>query len=608
MGFSLKGSLALLSVCILATNLNLNAASYPKPVGPLQRISPAPGFPDPTFVNLIAVADNWYQLPIYPGLTPYPSNYLGGVRAQFNTYRGGGPTINPTNDKIIVTNFSQNFWFDSTFTYIPIVNGTYFQGRSLDGGLSWSYGQPFEPVIPLGGTISQSIISFNFAYTKCGKLYSSARFQDMQVNPPNAIPVNGIIYNFSNDNGLTWSAPQIIYQNNFDLALLTPGVGFEGLALEIDPVNEDLIHVVFTDLVQPSTFYGNLFYFESRNGGISWTTPKQIYSMVNDPLWQKEHFDPAFTSDPNYFIYGGQTFNSHSIFLHVDENIILTPVIRAYPIKGSTTYTQNTAGVFDTIYDRAVIRSFDNGKTWSQIAGATEPYYFPFAHDPVTGVIPSIFIFGGSENEAIVYSPITGRLYMAYMAGNPSSSTDPLVILGNPYILLSASSDNGATWTKPIQINLTPKDIPIENQQAFQPNLILTQDGSLVVGYYDFRNYNGGSDPNASLNTDAWLAVYKETSEANGGSTGVGLDVVKEIRLTPQSYNARITLNSSLHSAASPIGFAVNQNNQLFVTFGMTNQNSPSNITTGYRGMTLDTNNRSNVFLQRYQFPKPSNE
>ena len=37
----------------------------------------------------------------------------------------------------------------------------------------------------------------------------------------------------------------------------------------------------------------------------------------------------------------------------------------------------------------------------------------------------------------------------------------------------------------------------------------------------------------------AWLAVYKETDNPKGGSTGVGLDFVGEIRLTPQSFNAR---------------------------------------------------------------------
>jgi hypothetical protein len=73
---------------------------------------------------------------------------------------------------------------------------------------------------------------------------------------------------------------------------------------------------------------------------------------------------------------------------------------------------------------------------------------------------------------------------------------------------------------------LTPTTIPFQNQQAFQPAIEITQNGSLVVGYYDFRNYTGGSDPNSFLQTDAWLAVYKEVSNPKGGSTRVGLNLL----------------------------------------------------------------------------------
>ena len=38
------------------------------------------------------------------------------------------------------------------------------------------------------------------------------------------------------------------------------------------------------------------------------------------------------------------------------------------------------------------------------------------------------------------------------------------------------------------------------------------------------------------------------------------------------------------------IPIVVNNNNELFVVFSMQSEGSPSNITTGYKGMTIDTN------------------
>ena len=60
--------------------------------------------------------------------------------------------------------------------------------------------------------------------------------------------------------------------------------------------------------------------------------------MVDDPVWQAKHFDPDFTSDPNYFIYGGWSLSSAHPLV-VDQNVLLLPILRRYPKVGSTTYT-----------------------------------------------------------------------------------------------------------------------------------------------------------------------------------------------------------------------------------------------------------------------------
>ncbi len=617
-----KGSLALLSGLIMMSISNLDAASLPKSKGPPIRVSPIPGpaNPDPILQNLSAVMSNWFQKPFYPGSLPFPSNYLAGITGQYNSYTNASLAINPCNDKIILTNISQNVWGDSTGTFRPEVRGSATNGISFDGGLSWKFIPPPQQVIPLaGGTLAQNLEPLLLYYNKHGDLYGLQKFSQSVANPPNLVPMEGIYFSRSDNNGKTWTAPVIVKKTDVCGQIFVgppygAGLGIEGLGILPDPADADLIHVTYPSLIYPTTFYGNIFYLKSKNGGKTFSTPKQIYSMIDDPVWKAKHFDPNFTSDPNYFKFGGQTWTAAGQFVVVDEDVLLLPVYRYYPMIGATTYTQT---VSDSFNDRAVIRSMDNGKTWSPIAGATQQFIFPFAHDPANGIgYSGIYIFDGAENQSNACSSYTGRVYMVWMAGNPAASPilhDPEDKQFYPHIVLSVSYDKGATWSDPIQINLTPKNISLEKQQAFQPNLVLTQDGSLVVGYYDYRNWTGvvGEDTKTHpLQTDFWLAVYKETSDPHGGSTGIGLDVVGEIRVTPHSYNARIGIYSLYQSATggqAPL-LAVNSNNELSVIFSIANESSAANIMTGFEGMTIDTNNRYNTFLRRYQFPKPSNE
>ena len=366
------------------------------------------------------------------------------------------------------------------------------------------------------------------------------------------------------------------------------GPGWFDFYITPDPANSNLIHGDASSNLFPNGYFGNLFYVRSDDGGKTFSPLRQVYSMVDDPVWQAEKFDPDFTSDPNYFIYGGISLHSANPVV-VDENVVLLPILRAYPTVGSTTFTPFSDYVNST-YDQAVVRSLDKGKTWSKVAGATDPYNaIPIFHDPAfvptpINPYPGYFLTFSGQASTPVVSPFTGRVYLAYDAGNPASNPDPNIVNVFPYVLLSASSDQGATWSHAVQINRTPTNIPFGAQQAAAHDMIMTLDGSLVVSYYDLRNWTGhpGEDVHTTpLPMDAWIAIYKEVDDPRGGSTGVGLDFVEEIRLTPQSFNARIGTLTPFNSATgTPEGtrLAVNNKNELFVLFSTTNIISPLNI------------------------------
>lgn len=634
-------SKALLGCLVLFSMSNLEAG-FAKQVGPVIKISPPVGFPDPVYNNLKGVMDDTFQQPFYPVITgrnsPFPDNYLARVVANFNTYTGGGLRINPLDDQIILTTFAQNRFRDR--------NGIFFRfglqgilARSEDGGLSWSYGKPIESILSLGGTISQQI-GLGPQYDKCGTLYATGGFGDMHVNPPRTVPEQGFVFTRSFNDGKTWEAPRIIYSGVPDTVFVN-NEGFEltGSGLTIDPANSQHLHFALETIFWPTTFYGSLYYFTSKDGGDTFTTPREIYNMVKDPVWVREHFSASYAAqaiidnDPNYALYGGQALRENNIIV-VDQNVLLMPMVRYYPQQGATTYTQSPE---DSFTDIAFARSLNNGKTWCKVAGETDQFVFAFSHDPQgASAETSIQIFDGANNLPVVVSPYTERVYTAHMAGNPASDPDPTRQQFFPYIVLSRSLDKGATWSHDVQINVTPNNLSsnhvnnFDRQQALNPNMIMTKDGTLVVGYYDFRNWEGqtGEDRfTTPLNVDAWLALYRETDDPFGGNTGVGLDFIEEIRVTPQSFNGRITLNTNVPSTPPPVGFiagsnynsatggglglAVNQRNELLVTFAM---NNPYNfqdlkpLTIGYEGIRIDLNNRINTFLVKYQFPKPSNQ
>jgi hypothetical protein len=118
-----------------------------------------------------------------------------------------------------------------------------------------------------------------------------------------------------------------------------------------------------------------------------------------------------------------------------------------------------------------------------------------------------------------------GNLYVVSMSGQ--FRADQL-----PQIALSRSRDGGNTWSSPVQVNRTPSNAP--NPQAITPSVAVAKDGYVGILYHDFRK-DDKSDPN-NTPTDVWFALYKEVSNPNGGSTGVGLDFVKEVRVSEHSY------------------------------------------------------------------------
>lgn len=624
---SKKWTFCLSGLLILLTP-NIYANSLPVPVGPPVRISPVPGpaNPDPILQNLVSVLDNHYQLPWYPGGAP---DYLSQIYFLSDFYIVNHVNFNPCDDSLMHATIGQNVFVDYLGIFINSIGSNTF-ANSYDRGKTWSYGPPIEQIIPLGGNISHIINAslgpglYNI-YGKNGRLYAGGwGFFDMTNIPPQSIPQGGFLFTSSDDDGKTWKTQHIELASNQDLWWLPSAVGQGPREFYItpDPANPDLIHASSMFVLSPGQFYGNLFYNYSKDAGKTFSPLKQIYSMIDDPTWREKSFDPSNT-DPTYYSAGGFCLSS-GFPTKVDDNILMLPTLRllnldqfGFPLTG----------------DQAAIRSLDNGKTWLREAGATPGDYLvgtfiidpafanPFAGQIVNGslVFPFFFDIGGQWASPIV-SAATGRIYFTYCAFNQAIS-DVSIGYSISHILVNVSDDKGKTFSQAVQINRTPTNISPGAQQAFAQNAVITKDGYYCVAYYDFRNWTGsvGEDvTNTPLQTDVWLDVYRETEDPRGGSTGIGLDFVGEIRLTQESFNARIIpLNTAtpystpfLTGTPEGIPMTINNNNELFIAYSVQSGVgvSPANISIGYKGITIDRNSYVTDYLQRLKFPNISNQ
>src|SRR5262249_51119944 len=165
-----------------------------------------------------------------------------------------------------------------------------------------------------------------------------------------------------------------------------------------------------------------------------------------------------------------------------------------------------------------ILRSTDQGKTWQgpiqlglmQTIGAT---------DPDSGVM--------LRNGPIIYSatvdPTNGNLYAAWQDARFSKGQ-------HDSIAFAMSTDDGLTWSQPIQISQTPTDIPAKDQQAWRPTIAVAANGTVAVTYYDFR-FN---DPSPGAATDYWFV--RGNPHGPGGLTNPA-NWGDEQRLTDSSFD-----------------------------------------------------------------------
>jgi hypothetical protein len=414
-------------------------------------------------VNLVHAS----SLVLVSGPSPYASCTIGGPGTNYpNAEVEPYVAVNPTNHANIVGVWQQDRWSNGGAHGLVA-------GFSFDGGATW--GETTLPFSACAGGLGYERASDPWvSFGPDGTAYAvSISFNATNNN-------NSVAAAVSRDGGKTWSNLSVIIADN------EPNFQFfnDKESVTADPTKAGVAYAVWDRLESPNAnpdaelhtraFRGPAFFAKTTNGGLTWSSPKII---VSTPSRQQTIGNQIVVDPRNGTLY--------------DFFDLITPPFNV------------------TAFKAAFIKSTDGGSTWTkpQIIANIETV---FVSDPNTGQA----IRTGDIIPEPAIDPATGQLYVVWQDSRFN---------GRHFdeVALSTSTNGGATWSAPIQVNTnTPSDRP-----GFTPTVRVNSDGTVGVTFYDFRNLAAGNT--TTLPTDYWFV----------SSTNHGASFGNEVRITPTSFD-----------------------------------------------------------------------
>jgi hypothetical protein len=343
--------------------------------------------------------------------------------------------VNPTNPDNLIAEWQQDRWSNGGSQALNLA-------ASFDGGQTWQLSQAAFSLCSGGGSGNAG----NFARASNGWLSASPSgvvyalslsFTGVALAAGSS---SGQLVAQSSDGGLSWSAP---------VALITDSSGFfdDKGAITADPNDADYVYAVWDRLQNSTPSFGPSYFAMTADGGASWQSALSIY-------------DPG----PN-----NQTIGNQIVVL--PDGVLLDIFTELDGTEGAS-----PAGSL------RLIQSSDHGASWSapvSIAAVNAV----LTHDPLNNVA----VRDAANLFAVSVSP-QGTVYVVWQDAEFSN-------FAYNGIALSQSSDDGATWSAPVQINADT------HTPAFTPSVNVRADGVIAVTYYDFRNDTVPGE----LLTDYWM-------------------------------------------------------------------------------------------------------
>jgi hypothetical protein len=368
--------------------------------------------------------------------------------------------VNPANTSNIIGAWQQDRWSNGGAHGLVA-------GFSSNGGKTWG-----ETTLPFsacaaGGAAYERASDPWVSIGPDGTAYAvSISFNETNNN-------NAVLAATSSDGGKSWGNLHTIIADN------APNFQFfnDKESVTADPVNAGVAYVVWDRLQGPSAnpdaslhtraFTGPAMFAKTTDGGQSWSTPKVIVPTAQN----QQTIGNQIVVDPT----------SGTLYDFLD--LIVPPSSHPYNV--------------------AFVKSSDGGATWSSPQIVASELTVGVI-DPNTGQL----IRTGDIIPEPAIDPASGQLYVLWQDSR---------FTGGHFdeVALSTSTDGGATWTAPIQVNTnTPA-----NRPGFTPSIHVSSDGTVGVSFYDFRNL---TTQTTTLPTDYWFV----------SSTNDGASFGNEVHLT----------------------------------------------------------------------------
>jgi hypothetical protein len=421
--------------------------------------------------------------------------------------------VDPTNANHLI---GSTKWFASPEGYNHLL-GFY---ESWDGGKTWptmahvpGYEGFTDNTDPVGafdafGNYYQALLPYQFYYDKSGFHKYEAGNEPNPAIPNEAVAVAVRPRGASGSSTSSW----ITTHNGHPDYVFTTNAGL-GQEPDKEWITIDRNHFLPNGLPNPNYNRIYMMYVNfNGNGSKPYVQTAVAHSDGTHTDWTAPVRLPSQNS----------TNNNTYLFPHVDPaGVVYTSLIN---------YDSEQGGCcVDVLTDY----STDGGMTWIGPSIVASDVHVP----PLTGAgyVNTTFEDGIEETFAVGnHRSSTGHypIYVAY----ESKSTG----FGN--ILLSASTDQGQTWSFPIQVN----DNLAANVDEFQPNLAVAPNGTVSVNFYDRRLACPANGPEA---TAAGLQLDQQNPNYTGplppyGAANYCVNASVQFysaNLKPIGHNVRLT-------------------------------------------------------------------
>jgi len=390
--------------------------------------------------------------------------------------------VNPTNPMNVIAAWQQNRWSNGGSQGLSLAT-------SFDGGMTWT---PANAAFSrcTGGDSSNAgdyarASDVWLTASPDGTVYAlSLSFTGAAQAPGSS---SAMLVAQSVDGGLNWSAPVAL------IADTAPFFDDKG-SITADPTDSSYVYAVWDRLGGATA--GPATLAVSTDAGASWAAARSIYDPgpANQTLGNQVAVLP--------------TAQVLDVFTELDES-------------GSGT----TAAL------ARLVSSGDHGSTWSAAPVTIADLEPDGTVDPKTGQA----VRDGSDIVSVSVAP-GGVIYVAWQDSRFAAGA-------HDGIALSHSTDGGATWSAPIEVNGEP------SVQAFTPTVHVDASGTIAVTYYDLRN--DVFAPLGELLADAWIV----SSSDGSNFTEAHLSGPFDMDLAPNSGGLFVGDYESLTSVSGSLPF-----------------------------------------------------